>query len=487
MRKQNAITIISLVIAIVIILIISGISIAMLTAENGIIKMASEATEKSKLAALKEELEVNTVFEYENISNLTIYGSDIKKYIKSLEDEDIDDFAIVEGKLTYIGNDEVIKQYCKDIGINVGFLDLIILTDYIQKATVIADLADNDNTPIDYIGVRLYDKNVENSLKWKILVEYDSDNNATNIKGSEWYYIAKGTKINEHILEYDYIVNYEKNEINIVSNYKIWDVNSSLGVSAGLVMNIDSTNMNTDNWGNIEKFGDVKYIEDTKSLYFDGDGDYLKLTSPGDFSKGFTFEIYANLDRLNYAIEGNYASGLFTRIKSLEESDITKSMRFGYTSSNLICKFNSYSNWSGTGEKLSTLSYGDIRIDNVKDMYSINEDFYLTFVYRTYKDSTEEEREDLGWTVNQDRIEYYIDGELYGYTYFDSQSYINGAAVWNNEDIPMFVGVAQWWKTSSKYYLQGDVYSCRLYETSLSKEDVALNYNTTLQWRNTDI
>ncbi len=487
MKRQNGITIIALVITIIVLLLIAGITISMLTNENGILNMANEAVQKSKLAALKEEFEVNTAFEYNNLSDLTIYGSDIKAYINSLEEEDINNFAIVAGKLTYIGNDEKIKEYCKDLGINIDILDMAILIDYINKTDVVTELTDEDSTPENYIGIRLYDKNVENSLRWKILVEYDQDNTATNIKGSNWYYISKGTEVNGHVVEYDYIVNYNTSVINGVSNYKIWDVNSSLGVSEGLVMNIDSTNMNTDNWGNIEKYGEVKYVADTKSLYFDGEGDYLKVTSPGDFSSGFTFEIYANLDRLNYPIEGNYASGLFTRIKSLDEYDITKSMRFGFTSSNLICKFNSYSNWSGTGEKLSTLSYGDIRINNAADIYKINEDFYLTFVYRTYKDSTEEERESLGWTVNQDRIEYYIDGELYGYTYFDSQSYINGALGWNNEDTPMFIGVTQWWKTTSKYYLQGDVYSCRLYETSLSKDDVSLNYNTTIQWRNTDI
>ncbi len=485
-NNNSGVTLLTLIITIVVLLILTGTTISILTGQNNVINMANEAAIKSSLSALKEEFEMNIVYEYNNLDDINVYGNDIKEYIKSIEDKDIDNFAILKGKLTYIGEDELIKEYCIDLDIDVGFLDIAILSEFIQNIEVVQGLQDKDITPINYLGDRLYDRNALNSLKWKILVEYDNDNNAVNISGSKWYYIAKGTSIDGHIVEYDYVINYETNDIKIVSNYKIWDVNSSLGVTDGLVMNIDATNMNSSDWGDIETYGNVKYMNETKSLYFDGDGDYLKLTSPGDFSKGFTFEIYANLDRLNYVINGNSASGLFTRIKSLNENDISKSMRFGYTSFKLICKFNSYSNWAGTGEKLSTLSYGDIQIQNASDMYKINEDFYLTFVYRTYKDSTVEERAALNWTVNQDRIEYYIDGVLYGYTYFDSNSYIQGCSVWNNPDTPMFIGVTQWWNKSSKYYLKGDVYSCRLYESSLSKDEVLANYNATIQWRNTE-
>ena len=59
--KNRGITLIALVVTIVVLLILAGVSISMLTGENGIIKQASEAKEKTEIAEEKEIVELAAV------------------------------------------------------------------------------------------------------------------------------------------------------------------------------------------------------------------------------------------------------------------------------------------------------------------------------------------------------------------------------------------------------------------------------------------
>lgn len=58
MKQQKAITLIALVITIIVLLILAGITIATLTGENGILKKAGQAKEKTIEGELKEEIEL---------------------------------------------------------------------------------------------------------------------------------------------------------------------------------------------------------------------------------------------------------------------------------------------------------------------------------------------------------------------------------------------------------------------------------------------
>ena len=61
LKNKNGITLIALVVTIVVLLILAGVSISMLTGENGIIKQAQEAKEKSEIAEEKELVELSAV------------------------------------------------------------------------------------------------------------------------------------------------------------------------------------------------------------------------------------------------------------------------------------------------------------------------------------------------------------------------------------------------------------------------------------------
>ena len=54
MRNQRGITLIALVITIIVLLILAGVSIAMLTGDNGVLKKASESSAKTNIAVDKE-------------------------------------------------------------------------------------------------------------------------------------------------------------------------------------------------------------------------------------------------------------------------------------------------------------------------------------------------------------------------------------------------------------------------------------------------
>lgn len=60
-NSTNGITLISLVITIIVLLILAGVSIAMLTGDNGILTQATEAKEKTEISTEKEQIELSLV------------------------------------------------------------------------------------------------------------------------------------------------------------------------------------------------------------------------------------------------------------------------------------------------------------------------------------------------------------------------------------------------------------------------------------------
>ena len=276
---------------------------------------------------------------------------------------------------------------------------------------------------IKKLGTTLYDKNLENGEKWDIVV----NSNTLEKYGTGWNYIPKGTEIEDYgKTKYYWVANYDTGEIKqIDENFAELSYKSSLAVTDKLALNIDATNAEDNEWDGIIKYGDVTYSKENKSLYFDGDGDYLELSKKADFSNGFTFEIYANLDRIKYDNgSGKIGNGLFCKLTSLE-NELTQSMRFGFTSFNAICKFCYRSSWQGKKQKLETVDVGDVRAEDAG--YTQNKDFYLTFVYRRYN------KENPEWDEVTDKIEYYINGNLYGYTYYGIDSY--------NEDVKVGIQI----------------------------------------------
>lgn len=505
--KEKGITLIALIITIIVLLILAGVSLNMIMGDNGILKQAKTATVKQKFAKYKEELELGMY------GKITVAGEPLKNYIQSITSEDIDNFVVINGELAYIGNNEEEKTISDSLGVNSSMSGnnesaVKDIQNIINKVIPIKDSVEvpNDDTEIasaELVGTRLYDKNSLNGDRWKIVIDYNDFNQEIGRYGSGYYLLKSGENytINGESLSFskDFIIDYKNGTMIGLTDKAIeWSLNSTLAVNDGLVLNIDPTNLADGNWTGITKHGDVTYDNSSKALLFNedttnnpnGEGGYLELKrNDVDFSNGFTFEIYANLSRLKYYnnTDKNYAcSSFFCRIPTLN-SEFRYSMRFGAASDaangTTVCRVARYTEWSGKGYNMETGSNSNIMTGDDFG-YKENEDFYLTFIYRCYDSSKENSCYDEYMKQNNlDKIEYYINGEIFGYTYFGKEGYKDGLSIWNNDNCPFFLGVCPWNANGNLYYLKGKVYTTRLYTTSMTPEEVKNNMDMTQKYR----
>ena len=422
-------------------------------------------------------------------------GNSLQEYIPSIADDELEEFVIINGMLSYIGNDELEKEIAASVGIETGLAgnttmsDVVNITDKLFISVDDSTLPQNDTEPAPptVVGKRLYDKNAVNMERWNMVIEYDTSNKEKARYGTGYYLLEPGTYTmngEEVTITGRYILDYKKDTLIGISERAVeWSRHSTLAVKDGLVLNIDPTNLGEGEWTGITKYGDVRYNKQSKALEFNknaeanpnGEGVYLELSrSDVDFANGFTYEIYANLNRLNYTnttLSNNKGMGMFCRMPTLN-SAFQDAMRFGYTQAGTLCKFHSVSSWNGTGSGGLSTSSGSVIASNLG--YSKDTDFYMTVVYNR--------NSSLG-TSDRDVVEYYVNGELLGYTYYTKDSYNLGLNTWNKDSCPFFIGVTPWHADGNLYYMQGSVYTCRLYTKAMNAEEVKENMDMTQKYR----
>ncbi|MCF0125420.1 MAG: hypothetical protein HUJ68_06655 [Clostridia bacterium] len=88
-NKSRGITLIALVITIIVLLILAGISIIMLTGENGILIRASEAARKMDVADVREEIEIELAGKQIGKSQFT--NSDIIEVVKQVTGNEVEE------------------------------------------------------------------------------------------------------------------------------------------------------------------------------------------------------------------------------------------------------------------------------------------------------------------------------------------------------------------------------------------------------------
>ena len=179
-KRQNGITLIALVITIIVLLILAGVSINLATGENGIIEQAQNASIKQKFAKYKEELELGMY------GQVTVAGEQMKNYIQTLSDEDVDKFVIINGALGYIGEDTKEKEIAESLEINatmsgsgaeaVEDIQNIVNKVITLKDSVTVPTDDSMATPSGLAGIRLYDKTSQNGDRWRIVIDYNNLN-----------------------------------------------------------------------------------------------------------------------------------------------------------------------------------------------------------------------------------------------------------------------------------------------------------------------
>lgn len=80
-RKISGITLIALVVSIIVLLILAGVSIAMLSGNNGIVKQAIEAKNRTEIAEKNEEKQINDLSDIVNEMQTGVRARNISKYV----------------------------------------------------------------------------------------------------------------------------------------------------------------------------------------------------------------------------------------------------------------------------------------------------------------------------------------------------------------------------------------------------------------------
>lgn len=98
-------------------LILAGVSLNVALDENGPIKSAIKANLYQKYSTYLEEFENSAIY-----SDDDIFASDdnMKKYISSISNEDIEKFMIIDGDLYYCGSIDKEKNVAENLGINIS-------------------------------------------------------------------------------------------------------------------------------------------------------------------------------------------------------------------------------------------------------------------------------------------------------------------------------------------------------------------------------
>ena len=547
MKKQNGITLIALVISIIVMLILAGVTINAVIGDDGIIAKTQVASIMSKFSSYKEELELNAVEEME------IYASSetIKNYIPSMSDKDIEKFVIMKRELLYIENNELEIKAAEACGIGTAQAADETTSNSINevKAVIggVINLSSNsgdsykvpeddftvttntNDTSVGLIGTRLYDKNSINSETWNIVIEYNSANQEIARYGSGYYWLKAGETYvidgKSMKFENDFVVDYANKTYIALSGRAVnWNLDATLAVTDGLVLNIDPMSLADGEWRQnasdsnfydfyvkdnktgkeenkeIQKTGDVVYNSINKSLIFNrniseaetyGEGGYLKLyKNDVDFTDGFTFEMYFNIPFYTYinGEEGNTRRmALFSRMQSLDMPIFTSSLRCAIAVDHLWIKTYGSSSWYDSGINCNTDNPGNINIKNFGNI-KLNQPSYVTCVWISYDETQSNEYKEKYYDEYMiengvDKVIQYINGVEYASTYYGHDSYVKGLEVWNKDECPFFIGAATMGYENNVYYLNGEVYTTRLYTQPMTPDQVKDNYDTTLKYR----
>ena len=208
---------------IIVLLILAGVSLNAIIGDDGIITNSQIASIESKFAGYKEELETNIVSKAEgDREKVNLLNENVKSYIQSLEENDIGRFAVIEGELYYLGNDEISKKAAKNLNMEVINSEVETESSFaikIEEKAIDSMVKSRGKDAFKYTdesgkqqigGIELIKKNFDNSTRWKIVTELGEDGKITHTYDENCYYIKKGTIIDGvGKISNGYIIDYE--------------------------------------------------------------------------------------------------------------------------------------------------------------------------------------------------------------------------------------------------------------------------------------
>ena len=142
-KEKRGITLIVLVITVIVLLILAGVSIAILTGDNGILTKASEAQISAELSKYKEELDLYKVQKYSEDTSFieetltagktelnyntkpTEETGNIKTIIKDISDVYFEKLEVIKGELLINTKDKNEIRVAQNLGIEVNPYDIV--------------------------------------------------------------------------------------------------------------------------------------------------------------------------------------------------------------------------------------------------------------------------------------------------------------------------------------------------------------------------
>ena len=245
-KTNKGITLIALVITIIVLLILAGVTIAMLTGNNGILTKATEAKQKTTEAAAKEKVQAEVIGSYgtdgnisidelnknlQNINGLKYNGnaiSDSNKISNLPAIVELDGYRII---IDPNGNmrKEITLQNAKDNEmLNNAENSYINLTDGLVSIPAGFKVAEDSGTTIDE-GIVIADSN-QNQFVW---VPVTQENFESEFVRREGYYKGKIDSMMVYCEEADYTGNNIKVEETVTTKQEAKDMYASVKKNGG--------------------------------------------------------------------------------------------------------------------------------------------------------------------------------------------------------------------------------------------------------------
>ncbi len=214
--------------------------------------------------------------------------------------------------VTLTGENSIIKQ-------SIGAKDATDLAT--EKEAIELDILNEGITKeeTDYIGEKLYDRNITNGNKWKIVML----KNSKEVFGTNWRYIPVGTDIDQYgKTKFAWVYDEDTSQAKVLEQDGFMELGygMNLAVKDNIVLNLDPINMeNEETWGDVNLYGFNGVEKDENgnvisgfsgnSFNFDGVDDYIEIYTDESFTdEGITIETYGKLDDRSRGI-GNIYKG----------------------------------------------------------------------------------------------------------------------------------------------------------------------------------
>ena len=492
----------------------------------------------SKLAKYKEELDFSIVG-YSNQKDgewkekkITAFHSNIKKYIPSIEDGEVEDYAIISNQLYYLGEDELYQNVAVSQGIKI-MEDASSTTAYINEVerlgvvSVLETIGKTSFTKQDEsgneveMGEKLYSKNPDNSRIWNVVTEVE-DNKLKRTYGTGWTYIPAGETIEGMgLLKNAYMIDFANKEI--VQFDK--DIHVKMGVkdaavaTENLIFNADPSVMEaynnsvkngttfdiselgenirfygynndtgkSDNWEN----PDLSKAFTASSFEFDGINDYIRIEydDPENVQEGvktpkqvlaengFTFEFYGIVnDGTSYLDNGSTYEDLYTGLFCYWNGNENNqaSFRFGLGENGRTVV------WNSNLASKAVSDFSSVGADVWNQHYDLENSLYNKEIYITVVLDVNDKYEKEGETYYKQTL--YLNGEK---TEFDGGYHADQWDYFVKNTLGSLkyfclgrssMSGARW------HYSEMSCYSLKLYNKALSKEEIETSYKKTIAY-----